>query len=317
MKKLILLFSLFQAIALNAQVLRYNFNNTLNEQNGNGPALTVLGNAGVYQTDLVDSVNNITKTVYRFEKNSGLQFNNAAAGNFLGNAYTIELFFVFDELSSWKRVVDWKNRKSDGGAYVFNGQLNFYPFVYSGTAPVKAGKYSYYVVTRDNAGNVLVYTDGNEFISFSDAGNAAVLDTANVLNFFQDDLIVQNEASAGAVAKINLYNCAIDSVTVKNTFENLDDLLLSVADVVAEDIKVAVFPNPTNDKITVVLNHTAADKNYEITITNTQGAMVYSNNHDTANTFININTAEFPDGLYMVNVRNGNTLVSKRILVIH
>lgn len=317
MKKLIVILCLVQAIALNAQVLRYGFNNTLNEQNGNGPALTVLGNAGVYETDLVDSLNNITNTVYRFEKNSGLQFDNAAANNFLGNAFTIELFFVFDEMLSWKRVVDWKNRKSDGGAYVFNGKLNFYPIVYSGTAPVEAGKYTYYVVTRDNAGNVLVYTDGDEFISFSDAGNAAVLDTANVLNFFQDDLVVPNEASSGAVAKINLYNYAIDSVTIKNTFENLDDQLLSVADIIANDVKIAVYPNPANDNIAVVLNNTVADENYEIAVTNTQGVEVYRSAHNATSPVLNINTAEFADGLYMVNVRNGNTFVSKRILVMH
>jgi hypothetical protein len=227
------------------------------------------------------------------------------------------MFFVFDDLTSWKRVVYWKNRKSDGGAYIFNGRLNFYPIIFSGNAPVKAGKYTYYVITRDNAGNVLIYTDGDKYIKFSDANNAAVLDTANKLNFFQDDLMVPNEASAGAVAKINLYNYAVDSITIKNTYENLDDLLISVADILAEDIKVSVFPNPTNDKIIVFLNNTTADKNYEISITNTQGAKVYGSNHIATNNFIKINTAEFPDGLYLVNVRNGNNLVSMRILVIH
>lgn len=317
MKKLIVLFCFIQSVVLNAQVLRYGFNNTLNEQSGNGPALTVLGNAGVYETAIVDSANNISNTVYRFEKNSGLQFNNTAANNFLGNTYTIEIFFVFDEMNSWKRVVDWKNRKSDGGAYVFNGQLNFYPIVYSGTAPVQAGKYSYYVVTRDASGNVLIYTDGDEFITFNDANGAAVLDTANVLNFFQDDLMIQNEASPGAVAKINLYNYAVDSAVVKNTFDNLADELLSVADIVASDVKVAVYPNPANDNITILLDNTIANKNYEFSITNTQGVEVYRNNYEAISPFVNINTAEFADGLYMVNVRNGNSLVSKRILVMH
>jgi hypothetical protein len=129
--------------------------------------------------------------------------------------------------------------------------------------------------------------------------------------------MVPNEASAGAVAKINLYNYAVDSITIKNTYENLDDLLISVADILAEDIKVSVFPNPTNDKIIVFLNNTTADKNYEISITITQGVKVYGSNHVATNNLIKINTAEFPDGLYLVNVRNGNNLVSKRILVIH
>jgi hypothetical protein len=46
------------------------------------------------------------------------------------------MFFVFDDLTSWKRVVVWKNRKSDGGAYIFNGRLNFYPIIFSGIASI-------------------------------------------------------------------------------------------------------------------------------------------------------------------------------------
>jgi hypothetical protein len=80
--------------------LHYDFNNTLNEQNGNDPALKVLGNEGVYQNDLVDSVNNITKTVYRFIKNSGLQFDNAAAGNFLGSENAKKLCSTFKQIKT-------------------------------------------------------------------------------------------------------------------------------------------------------------------------------------------------------------------------
>ena len=113
------------------QVLFYNFENTLQEASGNGPELTVLGNQGIFEVVTLDEIEQKTKTVYRFEKNSGLQFNNVAAGNFVGEGYTIEIYFEFDELSSWKRVVDWKNRKTDWGAYVYNGELNFYNILYS------------------------------------------------------------------------------------------------------------------------------------------------------------------------------------------
>ena len=134
-------------------VLRYHFENSLSEATGAGPVLTVLGNEGIYVLDTLNEISNKTKIVYRFEKNNGFQFDNSS--NFIKKTYTIELYFVFDELTSWKRVVDWKNRKTDHGAYVYYGELNFYPYVYSDDAPVFAGEYTYYVVTRDSTTNLV------------------------------------------------------------------------------------------------------------------------------------------------------------------
>ena len=154
-----IIFALGTLFLQGQSVLRYNFNNSLVETNGVGPTMTVLGNQGVYEIDTLNEISGKTKTVYRFEKNSGFQFDNAASGNFLGSTYTIELYFVFDELQSWKRVIDWKNRKTDNGAYVYYGELNFYPYVYSGEAPVLPGEYTYYVVTRDGSTNKSDGTD--------------------------------------------------------------------------------------------------------------------------------------------------------------
>lgn len=130
MKKITLFLLFVSAItmAFSQQVRYYNFENTLNEVSGLSPALAILGEQGSFVLDTLNEVNQNTKTVYRFTRNSGLQFNNVAAGNFLGDNYTIEIYFVFDELSSWKRVVDWKNRKTDWGAYVYYGELNFYHY---------------------------------------------------------------------------------------------------------------------------------------------------------------------------------------------
>ncbi len=231
MKKLLLfLYLIVLGTAISAQsVLSYNFNNSLNEAGGTGPALTVLGITGNFVTDTLSEIENNNKTVYRFEKNNGVQFNNVAAGNFLGQTYTIELYFVFDELSSWKRVVDWKNRKTDAGAYVFNGKLNFYPYLYSNEAPVAAGEYTYYVITRDSASkNVLIYTDAEVKINFTDNNNDAVIDGDGVLNFFYDDLSVQNEASSGAVAMLKLYNYALDSTAIRDNWNQIGSNVLGL-----------------------------------------------------------------------------------------
>ena len=77
-----------------------------------------LDTMGMYVLDTLNEIGNQIRIVYRFRKNAGVQFNNTLAGNFLGQSYSIELYFVFDDLSSWKRVIDWKNRTSDHGAYI-------------------------------------------------------------------------------------------------------------------------------------------------------------------------------------------------------
>ena len=177
--------TIFLSFLLQGQsILHYDFTNSLSEINGNGPDLTVLGNAGTYEQDTLGEVGDAKKWVYRFEENSGFQFDNTAAGNFFGDNYTIELYFVFDELSSWKRVVDWKNRKTDNGAYVYYGKLNFYNIVTSNEAPVVEGEYTYYVITRDAASKeLLIYTDAEVEIAFTDNFDNALLDEDNPVSY--------------------------------------------------------------------------------------------------------------------------------------
>ena len=47
------------------QVLFYNFENNLQEESGNGPELTVLGNQGIFEVVTLDEISQKTKTVYQ------------------------------------------------------------------------------------------------------------------------------------------------------------------------------------------------------------------------------------------------------------
>jgi hypothetical protein len=304
------------ATTLQAQsVLRYEFLNDLNEKNGLGPALTVLGNEGTFVLDTLNEISGNTKTVYRFEKNSGIQFDNAAAGNFIGSSYSIEIYFVFDELSSWKRVVDWKNRKTDYGAYVYYGELNFYPYIYSDDAPVIAGEYTYYVITRDAATNqVLIYTDADEEISFTDNNSDAVVDADNVLNFFHDDLAVPNEAAPGAVALINLYNYVLDSNTVKQNFENIGSQVFSVKELRKANVPVRVYPNPATDNVTVDITGFKGET-VNVSIYNSSGIQVFKQTVSIGNSLA-ISTSAFPDGIYMIRAESETLRASQKLVVV-
>jgi hypothetical protein len=319
MKKIYLLTVLIlTASLLQAQsILRYEFLNTLAEKNNSGPELTVLGDPGIYVLDTLNEINNATKTVYRFEANSGFQFNNAAAGNFIGESYTIEIYYVFDNLNSWRRVVDWKNRKTDYGAYVYYGQLNFYPYVYSGEAPVLPGEYSYYVITRDGATNeVLIYTDARVEIDFIDNNGDALVDADNVINFFHDDLVVPNEASSGAVALLNMYNYVLDSNTIVQNYANLGGTVFGLAENRKNSFNLQVYPNPASQYVNVNLGEFRQGEKVQISVTNAAGSTVFSEEVLIGNNSTKqLDTTTWPEGIFLIRTESANKTASSKIAV--
>jgi hypothetical protein len=296
-----LLFLSLTAFAQN--VLTYNFNNTLEEADGQGPELTVLGNQGVFMEDTLLEIGSSEKWVYRFEKNSGLQF---VDDGFLGDSYTIELYFVFDELNGWKRVVDWKNRKTDYGAYVYYGQLNFYPYEYSGEAPVLPEEYTYYVITRDGAtGELLFYCDADVEISFTDDGGDALVDGDNVVNFFHDDLIVPNEASSGAVAMLRMYNYALDSNAIKQNFENLGSNVFSVREIEKRFVELDVYPNPASSMATIYFKAFDNDRKVNVMIQDMLGHTVRNFTlNPQMDPALKLDVSSLPKGIYMIKAES-------------
>ncbi len=316
-KTLLFLISLAIGISISAQsTLYYNFNNSLNEVNTAAPGLTVLGAQGNFVTDTLNEIAGSNKTVYRFERNNGLQFNNVAAGNFLGETYTIELYFVFDELSSWKRVVDWKNRKTDRGAYVYYGQLNFYNILYSGEAPVEAGEYTYYVITRNAATkNVLIYTDADVKINFTDSNDDAVIDEDGVLNFFHDDLAVPNEASSGAVALLKLYNYALDSTVIREKWNQLGSSVFGVNETAKSNVKLNVYPNPVSDILNVNLSAFSNKSEARIQVVNEIGQVVLAEKIIVNSPSYSLAVNHFKKGLYTVVIETNGEIARTKFIV--
>jgi hypothetical protein len=311
------MFTLVSVFIYAQGVLSYHFENTLAETNGHNPTLTTLGTPGVYILDTLNEVSGKTKIVYRFEKNCGFQFDNTIAGNFLGTHYSIEIYFVFDELSSWKRVIDWKNRKSDNGAYVYDGKLNFYNHVYSDTAAVEAGQYTYYVLTRDSVTqDVLIYTDAKVEATFTDFYNDAVLDSDNVLNFFYDDFVVPNEASSGAVALLNIYNYVLDTTTIKNNWKNINGQVFGVRDHGKNNRSLAVFPSPAKDKLTIRMEAVNGNDPVKVSLVSPTGITLFSGLYNTGNNVeIDLNSLSLSGGIYLVRAESGGNVYSRKVVV--
>ncbi|MBX2909423.1 MAG: T9SS type A sorting domain-containing protein [Chitinophagales bacterium] len=290
------------------QTYTYNFNGDFTESSGSGPVLTKIC-TGQFETDNLPGYN-ITRKVYHFDTNCGFSFNDA--GGFLASGnYTIELYFKMKDLSVWRRVIDFKDRASDYGCYVFNGQMNFYNIVTSGAAPFNADSFSHYVITRNAATKkVILYGNGNQYVTFTDTDNDAIYDASNKkLNFFQDDLVVSDEASEGSIAVLKIHNYTKDSVAIKTSYNNLSGTLTGINSVAASEIFVNIHPNPANTAFVIsdVPNQSV------ITITDLTGKQVYSTIANT--TELSINTAGFANGVYMVQVSNDGAVATKKLIV--
>ncbi|MDD2528562.1 MAG: T9SS type A sorting domain-containing protein [Lentimicrobiaceae bacterium] len=317
MKKTYLLFASFILISVTSvaqqQALFYNFEGNFTEQSGNGPELTVLGETGIFENDVLNELSGNTKMVYFFAKNNGVQFNNIAANNFIGEDYSIEIYFKFDELTSWKRVIDWKNRKTDRGAYIYSGKLNFYNILYSGEAPVVAGEYTYYVLTRTaSTGKVLIYTDADVKIDFIDTNNDALVDDDGVINFFYDDLVVKNEASAGAVAMIKLYNYPLSQEEITEKWNDLGGQIYGI-DKLYEQVYANVYPNPASSTAKLDLSNFRAEYDVKVEIYNMQGRLINVQQLKAGSN--QIGTGFLLPGMYLLHLRQDHIFSTIRLLI--
>ena len=291
-----------------ARTLTYNFIDTLAEGRLQGPSLARIG-TGRYVTDTITCSGQV-RSVYHFDLNQGISFRNSLAQNFISKTYTIELFFKMETMNSWKRVVDFKNRSTDWGCYVFNGRLNFYNIATSDTVPFAANRYQYYTVTRDSVTKeVRVYSSGRSRISFIDNGEQAVLGTDNLLNFFQDDLRVPNEASAGNIALLRLTDRALDSASVLSRFSNICTALAVSRGKSAVPASLELYPNPTSGHTLFARNKSASSTPYSLL--DAQGKVVSSGILNASSTNP-IDIAGLANGLYILQTQAGD---SQRVII--
>ncbi|GAB3173873.1 OmpA family protein [Telluribacter humicola] len=221
------LFTFFSSLAQRSWT--YDFSNGFESVEGSAPPLRPLGEKGKFIEEKLPELGSTTqRTVYKFEANNGLQFDNKAANGFLNRSFTVEIYFKLTELDSWKRVLDFKNRKTDFGSYIHHGKLNFFNLATGKKAAVRPNDYVHYVYSRNaETGMIRMYVDGESKVEFKDVDKEGILDADQVLNFFYDDLVVNHEASAGSVALIRLYDEVMTPVLVRKSFKELAQKLPS------------------------------------------------------------------------------------------
>ena len=191
----------------------YRFQNKRSSSVGDAPDLTRIGRGT--NTFANATVDGTSRTVLRFPKGNGLKLA-PTTGVVPNDTYTIVVLFELNDVSNFRRVIDFKNGASDSGLYVQNGRLRFFPTSSAGPTPIAANRYVQVVISRDASGLVKGYVDGTKQFEFGDANSDAVISGKNTLRFFKDNTSggTTGEESGGSVARIRLYGSALSETDV-------------------------------------------------------------------------------------------------------
>ena len=171
-----------------------------------------------------------------FPLSSGVELQ---AGVVPEDSYSIAALVRFDEITGYRRIVDISSASADRGLYERSGQLYYWPITGGSVTPppFEINKYVHVVLTRDAATKrTVAYADGVEQLAFDDTTDAGVFAPGSPVRFFKDDQIITGEESAGAVARIRVYEGALTAAEVAEiSAKTLADLPVPE---VGEDVNV-------------------------------------------------------------------------------
>jgi len=139
--------------------------------------------------------------------------------------------------------------------------------------------------------------------------------TADVAMTFiaQDSFIVDAELSGGS-----LVEAAIDDLFLYDWEDVIIDTTEDTTqNAIEEELIISgIFPNPANESVTIFFNDISGD--VALVLSNAIGEMILTENLNAiANTSFTINTAQLPQGIYTLSVKNEGTVQNKRIIIQH
>lgn len=190
-------------------VADYFFESNLNSSVTGAPALISLAQTPQYQTETIAERQ---KTALFFEAGEGLQLDISTLID--ADEYSIVILFYFSEITSYRKLVDFKQLSTDFGLYNNSGTIDFYNFEQSNDVLIQPNTFVQLVMTRAANSQTDIYINKIPQISFMDTTEAAVISSNNLLYFFVDDFSTDTEQSAGAVARISVYDTALSSAEV-------------------------------------------------------------------------------------------------------
>ncbi len=186
------------------------------------------GSAGAFGTQTLTTATGScgVATAFCFNTGCGLKYPNPS---YITNQYTIHLFFKFNTITGYSRIIDFSSSTSDNGIYLLNNCLNFYPTGNVGTCVFLANTYYLYTFVRNSAGTVTAYINGTLFTTYADASNNYVLPSnTSPITFFRDDNAVPCEAKAGCIKYASITSGTSTAAQVSTVWTNICSVVLPV-----------------------------------------------------------------------------------------
>jgi hypothetical protein len=182
-------------------------------------ALVPIGSADADDAEwlrVVESVDGVNEHVGTFSHGAGYMLSDTT-GEVPTDAYSIVMLFRLSEIGGYDRLIDFKNGTADSGLYLQAGFLRFHPLSGLGSKVIANNEYAQVVVTRAADGVVQGFVDGVQQWQFTDTTGDGLI-SPNTLRFFLDNSSggVTTEHSAGAVARIRLFNRPLSRTEINN-----------------------------------------------------------------------------------------------------
>lgn len=161
--------------------------------------------------------------------------------------------------------------------------------------------------------NLIVYMDGNILSTITALDSASYdgytllsIDVSSYLGGTHTLLIEGNEVGT------SVFNMLVDDVELI-----VDGLIFaSIFDHVDGQNGVTVYPNPADESINIEFG--AAQGDVSVRLANMNGQIVSTESlSQVANRSFQFNTADLPNGVYMVTINSEGTQISRRVVVAH
>lgn len=283
---------------VNAQLRQYVFANNLHE-NGHVIHDLVPRCAGSYATEYMPAYN-VTHNVYEFTWGCGLEWFDTA--NFIGNGtYTIEMYIKLDTLTSWRKIVDFKDRYQGVGLYQKDGRLYPYPGNVSTDTVLHGFQWAYIAFSRDSATSLMYFVVNGAVVS-RDTDGVENFRHDGTMYFFGDDSShspAGTYQTGGSVAFINIYNHVIDTSILKTHNTDLA-VTLGVQNVNAgTKITASLSPNPAINYLRIGIEA----NEYQYSLLDVTGRVLKSGDlHNGSNT---LDVSELTGGMYILKLSDG------------
>lgn len=311
-------------VPTNGLVGWWPFNGNANDESGNGNNGTV--NGPTLTTDRFG----ITNSAYSFASNI-IDVGNGNSLNINNNGISVSAWVDNNGGNLWHIL----GKRNQCGDFQYQLSSNNLPFglAWGGITPGENSLINSGILITNNQWNNIVGTfDGNEWKLYL---NSILVDslTSQVTDIVNTNLIFGNSGTCaffqGKIDDIGIWNRPLNQEEISALYDGnicyqtitvTDTLLINMGitgfNPVTYNNTIRIFPNPTNDHITIDYGNFTSLNGYQLKIENSLGQQVFQTNVNQQSDYLSL-TNWGGNGLYFVRIIDpqGNTIDMRKIVL--